>query len=174
MRSILSPLRDLAERQGVAVVAIMHLNKSQNTNAMQRAIGSVAFGAAARMMWLVTRDPDNDDRRLLLPAKSNLKDQGAGLAFVINDAGQVVWDPTPLDKSANQVLEELATSNSTARDEAERFLREVLAGGPVGSDEIDRLAKSAKISRRTLWRAKSNLGIKAAKNGMSDNWEWAL
>jgi hypothetical protein len=164
----------LAERQGVAVVAIMHLNKSANTNAMQRAIGSVAFGAAARMMWLVTRDPDNDGRRFLLPAKSNLKDQGTGLAFVINEAGHVKWDATPVNKSANQVLEELATSNSQARDEAQSFLRDTLAGGPVESDEVKRMAKEAGIKGRTLWRAKKELGVKALKNGMIGAWEWSL
>ena len=92
MRTILLPLRDLAERQDVAIVAVMHLNKSTgNTSAIHRVVGSVAFAAACRMMWLVTKDPDNERRRLLLPVKSNLNNQGDGISFSIMEHGKLAW-----------------------------------------------------------------------------------
>ncbi len=48
VRGILAPLAAMAERTDVAVLGIMHLNKSQQQRALYRATGALAFVAAAR------------------------------------------------------------------------------------------------------------------------------
>src|SRR5205085_10824106 len=75
-----------------------------------------------------------------------------------------------------------ATSNGSdernARSDAQEFLREILEGGPKLSKDIQGEAKEAGISERTLWRAKSSLGIKAHREGApgteNQKWSWQL
>lgn len=50
VRSILGPMSDLASTHGLAIIAITHFNKAANMQAAYRAIGSIAFTAASRMV----------------------------------------------------------------------------------------------------------------------------
>lgn len=52
-----------------------------------------------------------------------------------------------------------------ALEEAKDFLREVLSTGAEPSKEVQRQAREAGISQRTLERAKASLGIRAKKQG---------
>src|SRR5262249_40869783 len=72
VRGLLAALADLAERTGVAVLAVMHLTKDHQRRVIHRALGSVAFVAAARIVLAVAKDPEDEGRRLLLPVKNNL------------------------------------------------------------------------------------------------------
>ena len=58
--------------------------------------------------------------------------------------------------------------------EAEKFLRELLANGPVEATEGEEAAEANGISERTLKRARANLGVKASKAGFKDGWIWTL
>jgi putative DNA primase/helicase len=80
IRGLLAPLAELASAHRVSVVCVTHLNKAAGTKALYRAMGSLAFAAAARAVWLVTRDKDDPARRLMLPAKMNLAPEVTGLA----------------------------------------------------------------------------------------------
>ena len=71
VRGVLAPLAELAERHNIAIIGVNHLNKGSGP-ALHRSMGSVAFVAAVRAAWLVARDKDDADRRLLLPLKNNL------------------------------------------------------------------------------------------------------
>jgi len=63
VRSALTPLTHLAAEHRVAVLAISHLRKSLEGEAILRVSGSLAFVAAARAAYVVTRDPANENRR---------------------------------------------------------------------------------------------------------------
>jgi len=63
VRSALTPLTHLAVEHRVAVLAISHLRKSLEGEAIPRVSGSLAFVAAARAAYVVTRDPANENRR---------------------------------------------------------------------------------------------------------------
>ena len=67
VRRVLQPLANLAARHHVAVVLVNHLNKRGGGPAMYRSMGSLAFPAAARAVWAISKDPDDDRRRLMLP-----------------------------------------------------------------------------------------------------------
>jgi hypothetical protein len=62
----------------------------------------------------------------------------------------------------------------SAQDEAADFLRDLLSSAPVSSVEVLRAAKAAGIAEPTLRRAKTALGVRAQKSGMSGGWCWAL
>ena len=61
-----------------------------------------------------------------------------------------------------------------AQAEAVEFLRDLLADGPVASNDVKRQSREAGISERTLWRAKSQIGVIATKQGMEGGWTWEL
>ncbi|WP_143130773.1 MULTISPECIES: hypothetical protein [Bradyrhizobium] len=77
-------MADMANRLGIAVVAVTHLNKAgggSKRSALNRFAGSVAFVAAARAAFAVIEDLDDDERRFLLQAKDNLGKKCKGLTF---------------------------------------------------------------------------------------------
>lgn len=67
-----------------------------------------------------------------------------------------------------------ANKSSSARDEAQKFLADFLAAGPVPKAEIEEAAEANCISDRTLFRAKSDLGVIAKKDGPGGGWRWHL
>src|SRR5262249_26112499 len=128
VRGVLEPLSEMAERLNVAVVSVTHFNKPYAGNtprALHRFIGSVAFGAAPRVAFVVVKDADHGDRRLFLHAKNNLTVPPQGLAFrlkqTIVGAGivtsRVEWESEPVDITANEAI---AADNGSHREERPR------------------------------------------------------
>jgi RecA-family ATPase len=166
VRGLLAPLAELAERFKVAVVLVSHLNKNMGGKAAHRLLGSVAFFAAARAVWLVVADPEDPERRLMLRSKSNLAASMTGLAFRIVK-GAIRWESAPVHLLADDVLaaEGEAPDRDTEVNRAMTFLRDTLAGGPMASHEIMSRADGEGISESTLRRAKKQAGILAGRAG---------
>ncbi len=174
VRAILAPLAAMAERAGVAVVCVVHLNKSQQRQAIYRAQGSLAFVAAARAVFGVAEDQDDPARRVLVPLKMNLAPKPPGLAFRIVN-GSLVWDEGTVSMDADTALGGVeARAERSERDEAKEFLREVLGDGPVRVEEVKKQAKAAGISDMTLRRARAELALRHFKIGFPGMWMWAL
>jgi len=176
IRSLLMPLADLAQKQRVAIVAITHLNKG-TSNAMYRAMGSLAFVAAARAAFAVTKDKDDTKRRLFLPIKNNLGNDQDGFAYSIqtgeNDAPFIVWENENISISADEALSTMSEEDSSSLGDAKHFLLTELEKGTVKVKDLQKSAKESGIAWRTIERAKSRLGIKANKRRFDGYWEWS-
>jgi hypothetical protein len=103
VRGMLAPLADLASRFHVAILTVTHLAKTGGNKAFYRAMGSLAFAAAARAVRAITKNPDNPERRLFLPAKLNPARDPDGLAYR-NDDGRVVWEFNPVKMHADDAF----------------------------------------------------------------------
>ena len=173
IRRVLTPLAALAERTRVVVVAVMHLTKDDKRRAVSRGLGSMAFIAASRVTLAVGRDPDDSDpngRRIVAPIKANLSEPAPALAFRLTD-GRFTWDDQPpAEVDVDEVLGGVRSDDRAEREDAKAFLLEVLAKGPVPSTEIEKDAKANGIAQRTLFRAKSSLGVQAKRNGFGPPW----
>ncbi|HPD15018.1 MAG TPA: AAA family ATPase [Planctomycetota bacterium] len=179
VRHALAPVRELAERTRVAVVAISHLTKKSDAAAMYRAMGSLAFVAAARAVWAVGPDRQAAGRLLFLPLKCNLAGGVTGLAYRIvpsaaaPDVPVLAWEPGPVTVWAEDALDARLTA-ATRRERAGLWLEEVLAGGPVPAAEVEARAKAAGIALITLRRAKRELGVVAARSVFGGAYLWRL
>ncbi|OGL81168.1 hypothetical protein A3B21_02670 [Candidatus Uhrbacteria bacterium RIFCSPLOWO2_01_FULL_47_24] len=179
IRALLAPLADLAARHNVAVVMVSHLNKNSGGNAMYRTMGTLAFVAAVRAAYIVTKDQENPARRLFMPVKNNLAKDIGGLAYSIitaeNGAPVIVWESEPVSITADEALA-IPEQNEehTATDEAIDFLRELLANGEMEATEVKKEAKQAGINDKPLRRAREKMGIKPKKADFSGGWKWAL
>ncbi len=182
IRGLLAPLSELAGQYRVAMLAVTHLNKGGGSNALYRAMGSLAFVAAARAVWLVVRDEENPSRRMFLSAKNNIAPDGTGLAYsleaVDGNPGMafVAWEAEPVTVTANEALtvDQPRHDKPTERDTATDWLRELLAGGPLPTTEIKSQAGEAGFAWATLRRSKERLGIRPRKSGFDKGWIWEL
>lgn len=169
VRAMLARLAELAAKHRVAVVAVTHLSKGAGEKAIYRAMGSLAFIAAARAGWLFTRDAGDPARRLMLPLKMNLCEDPTGLAFAIHD-GVVAWEAEPVHASVEDVIAaELESSSDRERrselQDAIDWLQAVLENGSVKAGEIRKLARESGISEATLRRAKKRAGVESNREG---------
>ena len=72
IRRALAPLAGLAERTGACVLVVRHLNKAPGNNPLYRGGGSIGIIGAARMAFVVGKDPQDENRRVLASTKNNL------------------------------------------------------------------------------------------------------
>jgi hypothetical protein len=187
VRRALAPLYRLASETGCAVVAILHLNKSQGMAPLARLGGSIAFGNAARSVLLLDREPDDDTgtRRVLAHIKCNVAPlapsllyrvapivlEAKGTAPMVNTSRLELLGETEYD--GQSILGD--ESDRTALEEAVEFLRDWLADGERHqAGPIYKEAAKLHISDDSLKRAKRKLGVKGEKAGFQRGWEWWL
>jgi hypothetical protein len=151
---------------------------------MYRAMGSLAFVAAARAAWAIVRDKGDPKRRLMLAVKNNLAaDTANGLAFRIEPHGAggapvVCWEREPVTITADEALTpDLRERGRPAdyRADAEQWLRDALADGPRPAKDVTSEAVEAHcISKRTLDRARRSIGVVAFRPENPGPWWWTL
>ena len=137
VRELLAPLAVLARKEDIAIIGVQHLNKGAGP-AAYRVGGSIAFTAAARAVWIVTRDREDETARLFLPLKMNLAGDVGGWSYSIETDGEdtpfVQWQ-SPVETSAREALEA-----DTARDRVAPLqdqIRDYLEhNGPCKTGEI--------------------------------------
>jgi len=178
VRALLAPLAELVGRHRVAIVAVTHLSKTGGTKAIYRAMGSLAFTAAARAVWAIVKDTADPQRRLFLPAKLNLARDPDGLAYRIAH-GRVEWETEPVRMHADDAFAAEAAAAEPSRRGSERreaieWLQEHLAGGLVPASEVIEIGQQFGFSKRTLQRAYKQIGAKPQKESFDGPWMWSL
>ncbi len=177
VRRALTPLKRMAERTGAAVILVRHLNKTQGGNPLYRGGGSIGIIGAARSGMVVGRHPDDEEIRVLAGQKNNLSLPPDSLAYRIetaeNGAARIVYKGVS-EATARQLLAVPADEEEkSALTEAKEFLLSELKGHPMSMKTVERNAREAGISPRTLKRAKQALAVKSEKES-DGSWTWIL
>ena len=122
--------------------------------------------------------------------KSNLGPRGGGFEYDIQQtevaghagmaASRVSWGAA-IDGTARELLAEVETEPNPAegrrkfaRNEAAKFLVDLLANGPLPAKEVREAADAHGHSWATVKRARQDAGVKVAKEGMRGPWLWTL
>jgi putative DNA primase/helicase len=191
-RRDLQPLADLAERTEAVVIGIHHLTKrSEGADPVDRVSGSLAFGAAPRVIMLAALYPLKADQRephgVVMRAKSNIGPSHGAYAFtgeqrpLVDDpdivAQRILWGDY-INKSAREILEEIegdAEKKATASRKAAEFVRDALADrGPRMAGEVIAEGEALGLNERTMRRAFKKMGGKSEKPTFGSGWVWEL
>lgn len=182
VRSMLAPLSNLAGRYDIAIVCVEHPPKSSNGRAMNQVGGSIAFVAAARSAYLVSKDPQDEKRSLFLRIKNNLTSHSVGISFRLEEVilptgeiSKVVWGDEPVKITADEVL---AYYNQTEfqhnKESRKKWLQEELADGPKNAAEVEKKALTQGMTEKQLRTAKEYAGVSSDKTDFDGGWDLSL
>jgi putative DNA primase/helicase len=188
-RNGLQPIIDFAVAAKCAVIGITHFTKgTAGREPLERIVGSIAFGALARIVWIASKNASNTKDappRILVRAKSNIGPNDDGFGYDIEaaplqmrpdiTATRIVW-LAPIEGTARELLAEAEAneneSNDTKLSEAQRFLQKALGLSERPMNSLTVEAEAEGITLRTLRRAAKNIVMKR-KDGHS-GWLWKL
>ena len=126
VRQALEPLAAMADATQLAILGLIHPNKTSTSDPLNAIMGSRAFPAMARTVLSIVTDPDDEDgrRRLFGLAKNNLgpllplqgfhivgQNVDAGAAGVLN-IGRVEWG----EESEMTLTDAMSANMETARN----------------------------------------------------------
>jgi hypothetical protein len=143
----LSPLRELCERTGCAVLVIAHVVKQFNKYAPLSAVGGSGGGlaGACRAIYAVGMNPDDRDERIMAQLKCNIAEPRASVAYELDvrefDDGVTAPILVPRgesDVTAGAVLAGGGRERATKRDAAAEWLKNYryAAGQPIPARQI--------------------------------------
>jgi len=189
VRVALEPLVAVADRTGMAVLGLMHHNKSGSTDPLQLVMGSRAFTAVARSVHTVVTDPDDDteQRKLFGTPKNNLgRSDLPTLTFTIASTGvqtaegtawtgRIVWGED-LHESIGSVMDRAADeTDKTATGEAAGWLLDFLTmKAPVSSAMVKAEGAKAGHSQDALKRARQRIRAIVTSAGFPRVTYWDL
>jgi putative DNA primase/helicase len=184
VRAVLAPIHAMAERHECSIVCVVHRRKNAGGTADEGALGSRAFTGIARSVWHFAQDLKNRDRRFMLSGKNNLARQPDGLAFSLigEPTAAVSWERDAVMVTADeQIAAEQEDEKShrgpaaEAREQAEEWLRHLLASGPLPVTQIQQEARGAGMSfSGAVRRAREMMGIVPFREQFGGVWYWKL
>jgi putative DNA primase/helicase len=188
VRKGLAPLVEFGEKTGASVVGISHFTKStQGKEPIERIVGSIAFGAVARVVFAAATLPENDAEggsRLFCRVKSNIGPDSGGFKYDLAiaplfeypeiAASSVVWG-SQVEGSAKDLL---SGEDGNKEDEnlspCAEWLKELLTYGAKSKQEIDDAAREIGWTTKQVLTAKTKLRVESRKRGFSEGWFWSL
>jgi putative DNA primase/helicase len=190
VRPVLTQIATLARKHSCAVVVVLHFNKSEDRAAINRTSGAMAFTGVARAVYTVLEHPKDraipkDQRRRLLAAvKFNIDKPPTTLAFSIQGDKTLKWQHAADYPDADAILQQQerieagrdSSVDSSEVDQAEEFLRGLLADGEVNAKHVRDESRENGHSFAAIRRAKKRLGVLHVKGTGAKHapWVWKL
>jgi hypothetical protein len=150
VREVLTPLAQVAERTGCAILIIRHLNKGSSDNILYRGSGSIGIIAVARIGLLVAHDPDDEQKRVFATIKNNLSKIAPNLSYQIaeNEQGAPYIQWLGENHHATSTLLRPGTNMSFEKQVLMKVLKE--ATSPLDAKEISELTGLKYESLRSI------------------------
>ena len=179
-------LAELARKFRVGIVLAANVSPAAmlRTNRPRGMAGIDTLSKVARTVWMIVRDPDVANGRMLVPIKKNCSMTENGFAYLL-DQGKIAWDEAPVGIQDADLFREvivnpqdpLARERQFESDRAANWLQERLGSGKVAAFEVQAEAAENEITEASLRRAFRRLGCKANKEqakGEKVRWYWRL
>ncbi len=159
VRGILKLLTAWLDTKRVACIFITHINKQigKGLDAVERIIGSVAWGSVARVTLSFVKDPEVPEQYLFGGTKNNLGPLADTLAYKFvqdSDGVTIEWvgkSEQTMENALNQVQKK--SRGVVATEWLEERFRERIEWE---SSELKRLATEAGVSKNALWSPEVN------------------
>ena len=178
VRRALTPLAEIGQRTGAAILIIDHLNKRSGIPAVHRGNGSIGFNAAARSVLLACKHPQEAESFVLSSSKANLCAKPPSLAYRTVQAdngvlklewlGECPYDADELVTAAFEPVGSRKLANAV------EWLRSRLAYVSALSKVVEKEAVDRGISPRTLARARKELRVISQPSGLQGEWVLSL
>ncbi len=186
VRPIMTGLKKLCEEFKIGFMGVIHNNKQNDANSIQRILGASSVVGAARSVYGCSTDPDDKTKRYFSWIKGNCSAQTKGIEYtvttVVIDGGIkapiVVWgDET--DETAETILKRERDSKYERKDNKQINLAEGLVPmflkgkGAVFSTDLYAAAEAEGISIHAVKRAISTTfsnDVLTAKDGKTGKW----
>ena len=186
VRRGLQPLVTLAGVLDVAALGITHFRKDSGAggagSVLDRVIGSMAFGAVARLVMATCRGSEPDAPRVLVRAKSNIGKDGDGFFYTlpllpvagVGNAQAVLWG-AEAKGSAADILGRQASGDRPADAVKGWLTRLLLDDGPVPVADIKLAAEAEGFDWKAVAAAREKLGrLVSATGNARAGWVWAM
>jgi hypothetical protein len=180
VRGALAPLARVTEKTRASMGLVRHLTKwGSGRRAIYRGSGSIGIIGSARTAFLVGRDPEQPELRVLACTKNNLGAPPPSLGFRIvadkNGWPRIEWTG-PVEITAEDLVQVPSYRRGELLARAVVFLEKLLATGPRLRDWGLRQTRAFGISSRTLERARAQLGVqsKEVRENGQNVWYWSL
>ena len=179
----MSQLSNLAGKYDIAIVGVEHPPKSSNGRAMNQVGGSIAFVAASRSAYLVSKDPEDEERRLFLKIKNNLSNYSGGISFTVEshklpngiEISKVVWGDEPVTITADEVLSYYNQTEFQHKKELRvKWVKGELADGPKNAAEVKKKAITQGMTEKEFRNAKKDAGVSSNKTDFDGGWDLSL
>lgn len=137
-----SPLRDLADKLGIALIGIVHLNRQKSDDPQQLTGSSKAWYDRAKSVNFAGRDPDNKETSLhVFHVKNSYSTSGCGPALEYNILRQEKLFKLELlgesDREFREVFDTTVEPKPTKTAQTDEFLRTYNGKLPVALDELE-------------------------------------
>lgn len=174
VREFTKPLSALARELNIAILVVRHLRKSAAADAIYKGLGSADFMAGVRSGVIVAKNPRNNAQKILAQTKANYSGEQTSLVFEISDDGdtpmpQLKWRGKS-DWTADELTAEMEKMTSSRLGEAKDFLKMILSGSSLTATHVNKVAQAAGISKKTIERARKELGVGSSKGPGSKLW----
>lgn len=169
VRRVLMGLVAWLQDKTSACVLITHCNKQagKGVEALNRVIGSVAWTTTARIAHTFAPDPDDRDRCVFVPMKSNLGmlAKGLGYRIVSTDSLATIEWLGQVDVNADDALNREKKKATREVKAAEWLVERFREKREWFSDDLFAAAKAEGISRDAIFEAKGTLDLPRARKG---------
>lgn len=188
IRAALRSLEALAKKVNCAILIVRHLNKDVGKSPTYRGGGSIGVIGAARAAILVTKDPANKSRCLMLPHKANWSSVKDGVAYRTSDTilmtedgaeihtSRIVWDGEASISATEALATQVDMKESTTLEEAAQMIRDLLKEGAIESVKVFAEGRKQGYSKKTIYDAAKMVDVIKRPEGHGRNqvWIWEL
>lgn len=170
---VLADLIEFCEKARIAFVGVVHVPKHQTNSAIEKVAGGSAVAASAKSAFMLSRDPDSDDKHhhVMTMVKWNYTGKTGGMKYSTVPAtvdykgetfevAKITWGETT-DIIADDVLKAQNAKpmeRDKQADKCEAFLMTFLKDEPKRSPEVYEEALKFGFGSATVKRAMKNIG----------------